>query len=79
MNMEDFSINFGLLVKEIRNLKGMSLQALSLSSGIVSDQIQKIESAKHGGVQLETFAKLSPIEHEVSKTTKTSSSSTLFD
>lgn len=58
MNIEEFSINFGLMVKEIRITKGMSLQTLSMNSGIVSDQIQKIESAKHGGIQLETLAKL---------------------
>lgn len=58
MDIEDFTINFGQMIKEIRIAKGMSLQALSIDSDIVSDQIQKIESAKHGGVQLETFAKL---------------------
>lgn len=58
MSFEEFTYEFGILIKQSRNTRGMSLQALSLETGIVYDQIQKIESAKHGGVLINTYVKL---------------------
>jgi transcriptional regulator with XRE-family HTH domain len=58
MNFEEFTHEFGAYSKQSRIHRGMSLQSLAIQASIVSDQIQKIESAKHGGVQLRTYAKL---------------------
>ncbi|QOY52483.1 helix-turn-helix domain-containing protein [Candidatus Sulfurimonas baltica] len=58
MSFEEFTYEFGTLIKQSRNTRGMSLQALALETGIVYDQIQKIESAKHGGVLINTYVKL---------------------
>lgn len=46
------------MIKESRKHRDMSLQSLALRANIVYDQLQKIESAKHGGVLIETYTKL---------------------
>jgi transcriptional regulator with XRE-family HTH domain len=58
MTYKEFTYKFGSLVKKSRISKRMSLQSLSIKTGIVSDQIQKIESAKHGGILIDTYVKL---------------------
>jgi len=58
MSFEEFTYEFGTLIKQSRNTMKMSLQTLAIKTGIVYDQIQKIESAKHGGVLINTYLKL---------------------
>jgi transcriptional regulator with XRE-family HTH domain len=58
MHYKEFTREFGKLIKESRKYKCMSLQSLAIRTGIVYDQLQKIESAKHGGVLIETYTKL---------------------
>ena len=58
MNFDDFMTTIGLLIKEVRIGKKSTLYELAFKTGIVADHIQKIESFKHGGIQLLTYAKI---------------------
>ena len=58
MTFENFIISFGNLLKQAREKQNLTLYDLAHKSDIVADHIQKIESAKHGSIQLETYAKL---------------------
>ena len=58
MTFENFIISFGKLLKQARQKQNLTLYDLAHKSDIVADHIQKIESAKHGSIQLETYAKL---------------------
>ncbi len=58
MSFEKFIISFGNLLKQARKKRSLTLYELAYKSDIVADHIQKIESAKHGSIQLETYAKL---------------------
>lgn len=58
MSFEDFVKTLGLLIKQSREARLMTLHVLSKETDIVADQIQKIESAKHGGIEIFTYIKL---------------------
>lgn len=58
MTFENFMHNLGLLIKESRKARNLTLYQLAYESDIVADHIQKIESSKHGGIQVITYAKL---------------------
>ena len=58
MNFDDFMTTIGLLIKEVRIGKKYTLYELAFMTDIVADHIQKIESFKHGGIQLLTYAKI---------------------
>lgn len=58
MTFENFIISFGQILKQAREKRNLTLYELAHKSDIVADHIQKIESAKHGSIQLETYAKL---------------------
>jgi transcriptional regulator with XRE-family HTH domain len=58
MTFENFMQELGLLIRQFRNSKNLTLYQLSHKTDIVADHIQKIESAKHGGIQILTYAKL---------------------
>ena len=58
MSFEDFIKTLGLLIKQAREARLMTLYVLSTETNIVADQIQKIESAKHGGIEIFTYLKL---------------------
>lgn len=58
MSFEYFIQILGLLIKQSREARLMTLHALSIETDIVADQIQKIESSKHGGIEILTYIKL---------------------
>ncbi|UPT76683.1 helix-turn-helix transcriptional regulator [Sulfurovum sp. XGS-02] len=58
MKFENFNSELGRLLKSAREQQALTLYELAYNSDIVADHIQKIESAKHGGIQIITYAKL---------------------
>lgn len=58
MEFNNFILELGRLLKSVREKQALTLYKLAYNSGIVADHIQKIESAKHGGIQILTYAKL---------------------
>jgi transcriptional regulator with XRE-family HTH domain len=58
MTFEVFIANFGNLLKQAREKRNLTLYELAYKSDIVADHIQKIESIKHGSIQVKTYAKL---------------------
>jgi len=58
MTFNNFVIEFGLLIKSSRKMKNLTLYQYAFNTDIVADHIQKIESSKHGGIQILTYAKL---------------------
>lgn len=58
MTFNNFMIEFGLLIKSSRKIKNLTLYQYAFVADIVADHIQKIESSKHGGIQILTYAKL---------------------
>lgn len=58
MTFNNFMMKFGLLVKSSRKMKNLTLYQYAFNADIVADHIQKIESSKHGGIHILTYAKL---------------------
>ena len=58
MTFEESMKELGQLLKQTRKTKNLTLYQLAHKSGIVADHIQKIENAKHGGVEILTYAQL---------------------
>ena len=50
--------DFGLLIRESRLAQHLTLDQLAQESELINDHIQKIESAKHGGILILTYARL---------------------
>jgi len=58
MTFNNFMIEFGFLIKSARQQRSLTLYQYAFKANIVADHIQKIESSKHGGIQILTYAKL---------------------
>ena len=58
MTFDIFMIEFGFLIKSSRKMKNLTLYQYAFKADIVANHIQKIESSKHGGIQILTYAKL---------------------